>query len=301
MKRVRHFLEYILLYLFFWGINLLPWRVALWVGKKLGDLAFFLRLRKKTALKNLSRRLKKEGKEARKLLREVYQNFGEGMVEWLRFPGIKKTFVEKHIQFENLHLLDKALEEKRGIFMVSLHLGNWELLGAALALKNYPLHFIVGKQKNKWVDGFMNRLRKKMGIKIIPMNFALRQAYRALLRGEIVCMLADQDVSRRGIFVPFLGKYASTTRIPGVLSLRTRASIIPCALIREKGFRYRALIGESIRAQKIQRGREEEIKNLTLRFTKVFEDYVRTYPEQWFWMHKRWLHTLKEGKIIREE
>ncbi|MEW6557670.1 MAG: lysophospholipid acyltransferase family protein [Elusimicrobiota bacterium] len=295
MKKIRHIIEFCLLVCFNLVVLLLPLRMALWIGCWLGDIAFYiLEIRKEVIIKNLTFAFpNKNQNEILEIARRTYQYFGMSMIELLSFPKLQlKKFADKNIDYEGLEYLDEIANQKQGTVLIAGHFGSWELMGAVLCQKGYPIDFLVGKQHNNYADNLLNFYRRLKGIGIIPLNLALKGVLRAISKGRFVAMLSDQDAGKRdGVFVNFFGRDASTPKGPAVFALRTETPIYMGFCIRQQPF-YRHKIKFVKVDYKKTDNSEQDIHLLTTKYTQVLEGFIKKYPEQWFWFHKRWKTTV---------
>lgn len=271
-------------------VCVLPAGAARELGAFLGAVAFSpLGIRRRVVLGHLERVFGPELSEAeiRRIAAESYRNFGRMSFEYARFPRLTEAAVRSTITLEGREHLDAALEQGRGAILVAGHFGNWELF-ATLATMGYPVTFLVGEQHNSLVDGLMNRLRARFGVEIVPMRGSLTGVFRALKRNRIVAMLSDQDAGPRGIFVEFLGLPASTPYGPGRFAAKTGSPLLPGMVVREERGRHRIIICPPVEVPPGDADDTEQARALTQGYTSVLEKFVRRYPDQYFWMHRRW-------------
>ncbi len=183
-----------------------------------------------------------------------------------------------------------------GRVIVTGHLGNWELAGALLAGIGLPVVAVVKRQANRRFDRRLEALRERLGIETVSMARAGHRIPEALAAGAAVALVADQDAGSRGVFVPYLGREASTFRGPAYLSLRTGAPLMFGFVVRE-GAGYRVEIeavpkpgGESPPGVRAGPGaaRDAAEVELTRRWVARLEGAVRRWPGQYFWFHRRW-------------
>jgi len=290
LKRLQHIVEYIGVSFFGILVRLLPLKLSARIGSGIGYIVFsILGIRRDITLRNIHQAFgdRKKYKEKKKIGRESYQNFGIGLVEFLRFPILNKNCVRSLVSINDLENIDYALSLGRGVVAVTGHFGNWELMGAVFSFLGYPVNFLVGEQHNLLVDYRMNYLRKLCGIKIIPMGFSVRKVLEALRKNEIVAMLSDQDAGRDGVFVNFFGKYASTPKGPAIFALKTGACILPVFIVRERFERHRIFVEKPIVVEDVN-GSPENIREFTQLYTSILEEYIRRFPNHWFWPHRRW-------------
>lgn len=271
-------------------ICLLPAGVSGALGAGLGDVAFSVfRLRRDVVMGHLRRVFGNERTEADlvRLARRCYRNTGRTLFEYARFPRMSTTEIGSNVTLTGRTHLDEALAGGKGAILVAGHFGNWEMF-AVLALAGYPVTFLVGEQHNLLVDGLMNRLRARFGVEIVPLTGSLTGVFRALSRNRVVAMLSDQDAGKRGMFVDFLGLEASTPYGPGRFAASTGAPLLPGMVVRRGASRHEIVVCPPVNAADGGEPAEERARLYTQAYTRALEDYVRRYPDQYFWMHRRW-------------
>jgi KDO2-lipid IV(A) lauroyltransferase len=293
-RAVKHRVEYWTTYLVGAFARIIPYRLALSLGSFLGWLAFdVLRIRRKVTLINLENSLGNDKNKLAKIGRNAYQNFARSMVEYSLFPSLDKERIEKMVEFEGTKHFDEALRKGKGAVLVAGHFGSWELMGAATSLKGYPVDFLVGEQHNHLVDDLMNDYRRSMGIGIIKMGAAAKGVLKALKNNRFVAMLSDQDAGSDGTVVEFFGRPASTPKGPAAFALKMNVPLIVAFIVRENNKRQRIIIEKPLYGEKSS-DKEEDIKKLTQAYTTILENYIRKYPDHWFWPHRRWKSTTQE-------
>jgi KDO2-lipid IV(A) lauroyltransferase len=171
---------------------------------------------------------------------------------------------------------------------LSAHLGNWELLSLAHRVTRYPLAVVVRPLDSPALQALAERVRRKAGVEIIAKRGALGPVLGALAAGRIVGVLLDQNATRReGVFVPFFGRPASTSRALAVLALRTGAPIVPIFTRRDPDGSHRVVVRPPLAPPETS-DREQAVVELTAACARAIEHAVRESPEQWLWMHDRW-------------
>ncbi|MFH1541308.1 MAG: lysophospholipid acyltransferase family protein [Elusimicrobiota bacterium] len=291
MKKIGYLTELTLLIIFNIFVLIMPLQLTLLIGRRLGDIAFFvLKIRRNVVVKNLLLAFpNKNSGELFDIARRTYQNFGMSMIELLSFPKLNfKKLINNKIEFEGLEFLDELLAQKQGAILVAGHFGSWELMGAATCQKGYPLAFLVGKQHNIYVDNLLNYYRKIKKIGIIQLKMALKGVMKAVKTGRFVAMLSDQDAGKRdGVFVNFFSRPASTPKGPAVFSLRLNVPIVIGFCIRQKQFSMHKIKFLKIDFEKTG-NYELDVELLTSKYTQILENFIKKYPDHWFWFHKRW-------------
>jgi len=298
MRRFKHWLEYqgtrFLLFL----AQRLPLAWVLALGVALGKFTFsILRIRRQVALENLAHAFpEKSPAERKNIARRSYENFGMMMLEYFRLPELSSNELCQRISFsmpKEENPFEQALALGKGAICMTGHFGNWEYMGALVALMQYPMIYLYQEQNNPYVDTLVREIRTQMQMPVIPRGAALRGILKALHEKKFVAILADQDAGSNGIFVDFLGRPASTGRGPAAFVLKTKSPIVFCVAIREPNGRHRVeaeLL--TFNFSKNENGREateeDKLRLVTEAWTKVLEKYIRQYPDHWFWMHRRW-------------
>jgi len=290
MKKIVYFFEFLLVYLFGVFVRFLPLNIALWLGRCLGDVAFFmLKIRKKIVLKNLAFAFPgRSSDEIYSIAKDTYRFSGMSFVEFLRFPKLKHKNIDDYVEFDGSEYLDKLIAEKSGAVLIGAHFGNWEIMGAAICQKGYPLDVLAFKQHNEYFNNLIDSYRNLMGIGLIQLKFALRTGLKAIKAGRFVAFLADQDAGRRdGIFVDFFGRPASTNQGPAIFALKSEVPVIMGFCIRGESFSKHKV--KLIPVDFHKSGNfEEDVKNFTALYNKITEGFIKKYPAHWFWFHKRW-------------
>jgi KDO2-lipid IV(A) lauroyltransferase len=289
MKRIRHRIEYGILVSAVFLLNRLPLKAVLAFADALGWTAFrILRIRRKVTLDNL-RIAFPEKTEAERIAigGRSYRNFAKMIFEYSRFPVLKKEDVLSLCTVEDREKIDRVLAGGKGAVLVAGHFGNWELMGAALAMMGYPVSFLVGEQHNKLVDDMMNRNRERMGISVIHMGVAVRGVIKALRGNGFVALLSDQDAGREGVFVDFFGKPSSTHQGPAVFALKMGSPVLFGSAVRLSGGRMH-MESEVLRFDDLKEVTPENIRTVTQAYTRLLEQAIRRHPDHWFWMHRRW-------------
>lgn len=284
-------LEYLvaraLLAIFGW----LPARGALLVGSTLGRGGYYFsgRLRR-TGQRNLELAFPEMSqKDRRRLLRGCFENLGRLLGVFSQFATADTQTLQSLIDCEGLEHIDAAHEGGRGVILFTGHVGAWELTSFALSLFGYPLSFLVRRIDNPKIEKLVDERRERLGNRTIDKRSAAREMLLILQGGGTLGILVDLNtLDREGIFVDFFGVPASTTFMLAKLALRTEAAVLPVfAPWDPKRRRFLLKIGEPLSVAR-SGDDEDDVRRLTQLFTGVVEKYVRSYPDQWLWIHRRW-------------
>ena len=250
----------------------------------LGFLAFHVfRLRRDVTLANLRSALGDEVSERdlHTIARKSYVNIGSTFIEFLCAPKLAPHILEI-VDLSDIDVMRNVIDRGKGLIIVSGHFGNWELNGGAIASAGFPVTVVVKKQSNQFVDRLVNQYRSLLGSKVISTSGSMKHLVRALRRCEPIGLMSDQDSAKKGVFINFFGRKASTPRGAAQLALKYGTPIIVTMTVRLQGGRFKSLFSE------VEILPDDTVESLTQRYTGVMEDIIRRYPEQYFWMHRRW-------------
>ena len=268
----------------------LPPAAASWLGRRLGDLAHVaLRRRRRIGLDNLAVAFPLlSAAERRRLCRRSWQHLGTMAVELCAALTRPPERILETIAIDGLQHLQVVMETHGRALVLTAHLGNWELLVVAHRLSGYSLAIVVRPLDARWLNALADRLRRKSGVELIDKRGALRPVLESLRRGGMVAILLDQNAARHeGVFVPFFGRPASTSRSLAVLAVRTGTPIVPIFIRREAAGRHRVIIRPPLPPPSTGEP-DRAISELTGLCTEAIEAAVKDTPAQWLWIHERW-------------
>lgn len=259
------------------------------VGRTLGFLmGHVFRVRRRAVLAALARCFPERTEaERRTIASGVYRHLGTMAAECLSFPGQPYEVFQQYVDFEGKEHIQDALAQGRGMLILMGHIGNWEMLGLALAGRWTRVSVIVRTQRNAAFDAFWRESREKMGLRPLPGQHSFREVLRLLKQGEMVAVTLDQNMRRRrGIFVNFFGKPACTTPGLAYLAAHSGAPVVPLYIIRQPNGHH---VVHALPALPPPPDREEAtILAATQTYSNILENIIRQHPEQWLWLHNRW-------------
>jgi KDO2-lipid IV(A) lauroyltransferase len=276
--------------IFFSLLGRIPRKWARRFGNVLGKLWYFAdKKHRNVALTNLNYAYgqEKSPAEIEKLSRQVFENLAQipleicwslrlGVDDFLSYCDVRG---EKHLQ--------AALKKGRGVLFFSAHMGNWEFLSFSFGRFGFPVSGIYRPLKSDPINMLIYNYRTRFGAKLVLKKHSMRNILRSLDNNECVGMLLDQDAgSSAGVFVDFFGRPACTNKGLALLALKTEAPVIP-AFVTRNGLNYRIEFGKEIPLIKTGEKSKDLVAN-TQQYNKIIEECVRQYPEQWFWVHRRW-------------
>jgi len=295
-KRLKWAVEYALAVIVYHLIRLAPFRVAMAAGGFLGTLAYRIDKRHRMVTEdNLRESLReKTPDEIARIARSVYRNLGWSAIEFIWSDRFDRRWVEENIDFPGFDYLLRKVGEGRGALYLTAHCGSWELMAISQAVMGNPFGVVVRPLDNPFLDRAVTRLRTRGGNTLINKNKGMREILRMLNNGKGVGILLDQNVSaKEGVFVDFFGRPACTNKGLALIAMKTKAPVIPAFIRRDKDGRRKIVMGKELPL--VETGdKEADILVNTQSYTKAIEDFVREYPDQWFWMHRRW-KTRPEG------
>ena len=227
--------------------------------------------------------------QCRTVIRGMLRNLGWMAAEFARFPKYSKENIEQLVVLDGHENFLEGRRRGKGVLYLTGHIGAWELSSFAHALYGFPLHFMARRIDNQRIDALVNGYRCLSGNRPIFKNESARMMLKVLQEAGTVGILADQNtMPQEAVFVDFLGKQASTTTGIARVALHTDAAVVPgFAVWDERCRKYRLRFEPPV--ELIRTGdMERDVLENTQKFTKVIEDIVRKYPEQWVWVHGRW-------------
>lgn len=287
-RRIRHGIEFAALYTLYRATRLLPWNWLGPIGRAVGRIVHDLvPIRRGVVRANLRGAFPAHSEaEIRELARRFYTTLGVTLLEFFAFHRLGDERIRALTEIENEEILHQLRDSGRGALLVSGHYGNWELMGAALAARGYPVRFLAKPQSNQRVDRVQNALRAKVGVGVIREGSA-REMVRALRRGELIGLLGDQDAGPGGIFIDFLGRPASVFRGTAYLSWRLKCPIVTGTLRRGEDGIHRVHVEGPVMPDH-DWDEETAIQRLTEAHTQPLERAIRAAPEHYYWLHRRW-------------
>jgi KDO2-lipid IV(A) lauroyltransferase len=228
--------------------------------------------------------------EVLRISRESYEHLGRTTIETALLPDCSPAeIVGLFDRVEGWDLLERARSRGKGVLIVTGHLGNWELGGSYVAARGLRLEAVARRMQNPIFDRYLTETRRRIGMTVIPDAEAVRRVPRAIREGHAVAFLFDQGAAGlASTWVPFFGRYAKTPRGPAVFALRLDATVLFACAIRQPNGRY-VLHFEEIVVERTGE-READVDAIVAAFTNSLERWVRRYPEQYFWHHRRWKH-----------
>ena len=288
----RHRTEFYAMRAVLAGLERVPWRGAVGVGERLGRLGYTrLHIRSDVVERQIAAAFPEfTPQRVREVARASYESLGRTTIEAALMPRLgARGVLDLFERVEGWELLEAARARGRGAIIVTGHLGNWELGGSYVAARGIPIDGIARQQANPLFDDFLTDTRERLGMRVVWDGDAVRRTPRALKEGRAVAFLVDQGaLGLASTYVPFFGRPAKTPRGPAVFALRLGAPVLFGASIRQPDGRFH-LTFEPVPVHDTG-DRERDVDAIVAEYTRTLERWVRRYPEQYFWQHRRWRH-----------
>ena len=288
---VREIAEFAVVWAFVHGLRLFPRGLARAIGVLIGAFAYrgLGRLRR-VGVRNLELAFPEMTAADREvILRSEYRNLGLLLAEFCKMPDYTAATASRFIRYEGLEYYQRARERGKGVLVLTGHLGAWELSSFYHSLMGMPMGMVIRRLDNPLVDSFVNRIRCLHGNRVIHKDDFARGLIASMRAGETVGILMDTNMTPpQGVFVPFFGVRACTASGMARIAARTGAAVVPGFLLWEHNEqKYVLHFGAELAVADTGDADEDAVTN-TAAFTATIEAYVRQYPEQWLWMHRRW-------------
>ena len=235
-----------------------------------------------------------DAEERDTLVRGCFRHFALLITEIARMP--RKLHVgnwRNHVELVHGEVLAKAMTSGRPCLLVGSHFGNWELAGYTMGLLGFRTHAIARPLDNPYLDQFLRKFREGTGQRVLAKKGDFDQMSELLAGGGLLATLADQDAGQRGLFVDFFGRPASTHKAVALMALEYNVPLLVGGVPRVgEPMRYQVVIEDVIEPAEYAE-RSDAVQAITQRFTSALERLIRRYPEQYFWLHRRWKHKPK--------
>jgi KDO2-lipid IV(A) lauroyltransferase len=273
------------------AIGALPLETSMRFGKSLGRfLGYRFPKLQKTARRNLDIAFPKMSAEEKgKIVLGTFESIGRHLGFVSHFRKFRLEDVRNVVEVVGKEHFDRAHSAGRGVLFFTGHFGSWEVFNLLPPAFGFGMNILVRRIDNPLLEKFVDSFRTKFGSITLDKTRSARQMFRVLENGELLGILADLNAQEKeGVFVDFFGIPASTTVSIAKLALKTNAAVLPAfAVWEETKQKYVVYLEPPVEYEQGDAS-DENVRELTQKITNVVEKYVRLYPEQWLWIHKRW-------------
>ncbi len=296
---LRRIAEYLALRLWVVIVGCFPIDVNLRTARLLGRIWWAVMKRHRDrAMENLRPALggQYDERQLRRIARRSFEHFAQlYLVELVMTPRVISEWSwPRHVELDHLGPALRELLGERGVILLTGHFGNYELLGYTICRLGIPLTAVMRPMDNPLINRYLVASREAGGLALLYKKGVTAVAGDIIDGGGALCFIADQDAGRKGLFVDFFGRKASTYKSIGLLAMQKRVPIVVgyAARIR-RGFNYRLAVERIIRPEEWD-GQEDPLRWVTQTFSHALEAAIRRWPEQYLWVHRRWKHRPKE-------
>src|ERR1700757_3968996 len=295
---MRRKLEYAAAWPFIKILGTLPRPLARAFAIAISQLVYLLHFRlRQVGMRNLAMAFpEKSVAERKRILRGEFTSLGRELAELCQFPRYTPENVDEVVVYDGLENYERAYARGKGGVFLTGNFGAWELSAFAHSLHGHRVNIVMRPMDNPYLDSLLQQYRTMHGNKVVPKDDFVRGLLAAMKCGETVGILMDTNMTPpQGVFVDFFGIPACTASGLARIALRTDSAVVPGFTIWDETLgKYRLRFDPAIELVRTGNLEADIIAN-TQKFTKVIEDYVRKYPEQWLWVHRRW-KTRPEGE-----
>src|SRR5262245_43938768 len=288
--KFRTNVEYLFARVILGFFSYLPLTVALSLGCSIGRVAMVIPKLRRTGERNLELAFPDlDAPERARLLRGCFDNLGRLLGIFSHFRDASTERLQQTIACEGMENIRNALAQNRGVIAFTGHVGAWELSSYGPSLYDCPFGFLVRRSDIPKIETVVDQYRAARGNWTIDKRMAAREMLRMLKKGGMLGNLVDLNaLDREAMFVNFFGVKAATTYVVAKLALRTGAPVVPIFSPWDKKLKkFMVTIGEPLQFERTG-DEEQDTLRATQVMTKVVEDWIRRYPDQWLWVHRRW-------------
>ncbi len=281
-------------------LGLLPRSGQIFLADRLGDFLGWIGLRRSVVESNLGIVFPALGQEQKeKVIRDYYRHFGNLVLEILLLFGPFRKFLQRYSELQGMEYYLAVKAQGRPVLFVSSHVGNWEVMvGTGATLGKMPLMMVTKRIKPAWLHEAIEKRRRLVGVQAAYEPRTLQSALKHLRKGCDVGLVIDQYSGPPvGYRVPFFGKMVGTSSVAAILAKRTGAALLPVVCHRAPKGRWTVEIRPEIRMN--EHASESSDAEWTATLVKGVEQDIRSYPEQWLWIHRRFKGDL--GPLLENE
>ena len=221
--------------------------------------------------------------------KESFQQLAMFAMDLILVPRlVKKKNWRDYSKYKTAERAKWLMQEGRGLLMVAAHYGNFEIMGYLLGLFDFNVYSIARPLDNKYLSKYLYGLRERVGQKIIDKKGAAQLMPKITSTGATLCFIADQDAGRKGVFVDFMGRKASTYKSIGLLAITNNIPIgVGYSRRIDNRFFFEIGVNRIIMPEEWA-DKEDPLTWVTQEYSNAIEEFVRQDPSQYWWLHRRW-------------
>jgi len=288
---MRPRLEYAPVWLLVRMMGVMPRPLARAAGITLARLVYLAHRRlRRIGMKNLAIAFpEKTVTGRRRILRQLFTGLGRQLAEFCLFPRYTRENVARAVIYDGFENFQTARSRGKGVLFLTAHLGGWEIGSFVHSLHGHTMNIVIRSLDNPHLNALVDRYRRLHGNRTFEKQDFARSLLGAMKEGETMGILMDTNMTPpQGVFVDFFGVPACTASGLARVALHTGAAVVPAFTLWDAALRrYRIRFDPALELERSGDDEADAVAN-TARFTKVIEKYVRQYPEQWLWVHRRW-------------
>ena len=285
MKKIRYFVEFLIIIFLLVIFKILGFKLASSLGGLIGRSVGPLFRSKKTILSNISKALPKIGeKNAELIVKKMWENYGRILSEYMFIKNFRNSKYKKFLTIEGQEILNELKDSKEPVIFISGHFNNFELMAMQIEKSGVNLAAIYRPLNNIFLNKIMEKIRTKYICRkqIKKGGSGTRELLKSFKNNYSIAIMIDQRVSE-SIKVDFFNQKASTTTIPAQLFKKFGSKIVPIYIERINGVYFKMTINKPVSFDK-----ESTIEEITLNLNKWLEKMILINPGQWIWSHDRW-------------
>ena len=274
-----------------WFCLKLSWKAAYNSGTIIGTFLYYLRIRRKVAMVNLDIVFgqSKSIKEKEYIYKVAMINIGRLIFNYIRLPQQPPSFWQENVRITNMHILEDALKENRGVIALAAHLGIIDLAAGCLGQRGYPIAVVGKRIKHPFWDEFVLDNRLAMNVGTIRHRSSMKRIFKGLKVGEIIVMALDQNMRRKqGTFLNWMGRPASSVYASGYLAQKLKVPIVAGYCWQKGPKEFETIFTEQVPWQPYPKDPQKEILINAQAHADAVQRMILSRPEIWFWIHKRW-------------
>jgi len=214
---------------------------------------------------------------------------------------LKRDNWQRYSSYKNLERPKWLMQQGRGLAMITCHYGNFEIMGYLLGLFSFDIYSIARPLDNKYINRYLYDIRQRVGQKIIDKKGAAEKMESIAAAGSTLCFIADQDAGRKGVFVDFFGRKASTYKSIGLLAMEYNMPICVAGCRRVSNrFFFEIEVSRLIMPDEWA-DKDDPLRWITQEYTSAIEEFIRHDPSQYWWLHRRWKTQPKKRRTVKNK